>query len=252
MRRSITALLSALILALSLPSTALGAETANCSEDSQVSRWRGQSYSDAGQKHGTSGTAEAHSLAQCTNPDLIERSGSFYFSNITPNNGGFNDIVQIGMGNCRSANCVGGMRYYSGWGRTSTTPGCTGFSSRFPAVLDEGAYVSAAHDFKVYHQTNAWRFYVGTTQVGSVGEASICWTPKLAVWFSETWDFGDQIGGTPGNKFSVTSTNYANAEGGGFVFTNFNAANACNYGGAGAPFFCDITGARSYNTWTDR
>lgn len=156
------------------------------------------------------------------------------------------------MGNCRAPNCVGGMRYYSGWGRTDTTPGCSGYSSRAPVVTDEGAYVSAAHDFKVYHQANEWRFFVDLTKVGWVGEASICWTPKLSAWFSETWDFGDQIGGTPGNKFSVTSTNYANAENGVFLWTNSNPANACNYGGAGAPFFCDITGARSYDTWTDR
>lgn len=119
-------------------------------------------------------------------------------------------------------------------------------------MTDEGAYASAAHDFKVYHRANEWRFFVDTTKVGWVGEASICWTPKLAVWFSETWDFGDQIGGTVANKFGVTSTYYANTEGGGFFWTNFNAANACNYGGAGAPFFCDVTGTRSYDTWTDR
>jgi hypothetical protein len=240
------------MLVFLVPSATLGAGTANCSEGGQVSRWRGQSVTDAGQKHGVSGTAEAYSLAQCANPGLIEISGSFYFSNITPNNGGFNDVVQIGMGNCRAANCLAGMHYYSGWGRTSTTPGCSGFSSRAPLVTNEGTYAVAAHDFKVYHQVNEWRFFVGGTNVGSVGEASICWTPKLAVWFSETWDFGDQIGGTAANKFSVASTNYANAEGGGFVFTSFNAANACNYGGAGAPFFCDLTGARSYDTWTNR
>jgi hypothetical protein len=230
----------------------LAAETADCSELWATNRWRGHAVQDANQKHGASGTAEAHTLAQCTNPGLIEASGSFSFSNVTPSDGGYNDIVQVGMGNCRAVNCPAGMRYYSGWGRTSSTPGCSGYSNRAPVVTDEGAYSSASHDFKVYHQTNYWRFFVDSTQVGSVGESSICWTPRVAMWFSETWDFGDQIGGTPANKLSVTLTNYASSEGGGFVWTNFNAAGACNYGGSGAPFYCDVTGTRSYSTWTDR
>ena len=64
---------------------------------------------------------------------------------------------------------------------------------------------------------------------------------------------GDWLGGTAGNKMSVTSMNYANAEGGGFSLTTFNAANACTIQDpAGPPFFCDVTGARSYDTWTNR
>lgn len=110
MGRSITTVALAVVVLLALPGSTLAAGTANCSEGGQVSRWRGQSLTDSGTKHGTSGTAEAYTLAQCTNPGLIEISGSFYFSNVTPNNGGFSDIVQIGMGNCRAANCVGGMR----------------------------------------------------------------------------------------------------------------------------------------------
>jgi hypothetical protein len=246
------AALCSIAIGLSLPAVALGAGTANCSEGAATNRWRGVSVQDANQKHGVSGTAESHILAQCNNPGLIEFSGSFIFSNIVPAGGGFNDIVQIGMGNCRAPNCPGGMRYYSGWGRTSTTPNCGTFSNRAPTATDEGAYVAAAHDFKVYHQNNSWRFFVGLAEVGSVGEASICWTPKVAVWFGESWDFGDQIGGTLADKMSVTSMNTANVENGGFTFTNLNAANACNYGGAGAPFFCDITGARSYDTWSNR
>lgn len=251
MRRwTIFAICAAIWLAMA-PVT-LAAEERDCNDPKQNTRWRGQSWRDANQKHGASGTAEAHNLVQCINPDLIELNGTSIFSNVVPDNGGFNDIVQVGMGNCRASNCVGGMRYYSGWGRTSTTPGCAGFSNRFPAVADEGAYGFAAHDFKVHHSANLWKFYVGLAQVHSIGEASICWTGRSAVWFGEVWDIGDQMGGTPANKLSITSTNYANAEGGGFFWTNFNAANACNYGGAGVPYFCDLTGARSLDVWTDR
>jgi hypothetical protein len=248
----VLAVLSALIVAFSVPTAAFAAGTANCSESDVFNRWRGHFLEDSNQKHGVSGTAEAHTLAQCTMPELIEFSGSFIYSNIAPNNGGFNDIIQVGMGNCRALNCGTGMRYYSAWGRSGSTPGCTGYSDRAPSQSDEGAYVSAPHDFKVYHQTNAWRFFVDATQVRGLSEASLCWTPKVAAWFAETHDFGDQIGGTVGDKMSVTSMNYANTEGGGFFWTNWNAANACNYIGGAGPFSCDLTGTRSYDTWTDR
>lgn len=61
------------------------------------------------------------------------------------------------------------------------------------------------------------------------------------------------MGGTPGSKLNISNMTYQNAEGGGFFFTNFNAAQACNYsGGAPAPYVCDITGTRSIDVWTDR
>lgn len=134
-----------LVCWLALAPATLGAENVNCAEDgSQTTRLKGHGWPDANQKHGASGTAEAYTLLQCLNPDLVEVSGTFIFSNVVPDNGGFNDIIQVGMGNCRASNCFAGMRYYSGWGRTSTTPGCNGTASRFPAVLNEGSYISAA------------------------------------------------------------------------------------------------------------
>ncbi len=230
----------------------LAAEERDSNDPNPNTRWRGHAWIDANAKHGASGTAEAHNLLQCINPDLFETNGTFIFSNVEPANAGEHSIIQVGMGNCRASNCPGGQRYYSGWGRDNATPGCTGMTDRPPTLADEGAYVFAAHDFKVYHTANVWKFLVDATQVHSIGEASICWTGKNAEWFGEVTDIGDQMGGTPANKSSVTSTNYANAEGGGFFWTNFNASNVCNYGGAGVPYFCDVTGTRSLNIWTDR
>lgn len=82
-------------------------------------------------------------------------------------------------------------------------------------------------------------------------EASICWAPKIAVWFGESLDYGDQIGGTPGNPLTVSDTRLALSENGSFISTSFDSSAFCNYGN-GAPFFCDITGTRSFNVWTNR
>lgn len=46
--------------------------------------------------------------------------------------------------------------------------------------------------------------------------------------------------------------NYANAENGGFFFTNFNPALACNYSAAApAAYQCDVVGARAVDVWTN-
>jgi hypothetical protein len=51
---------------------------------------------------------------------------------------------------------------------------------------------------------------------------------------------------------AVQSMNYANAENGGFFFTNLNAAQACNYSAAPpAAYQCDITGTRTIEIWTN-
>ncbi len=160
--------------------------------------------------------------------------------------------MQIGVGQGRSPTILnGGIRYFTAWGRSQSTPGCSGFSNKDPVANDMGAYASASHDFKVYHQTNAWRLLVDSTQKSQVAEASICWTPGKSSWFGETWDAGDQMGGTAANHLTVASMNYANAENGGFFWTNFDAAQACNYSAAApAAYKCDITGTRAIDIWT--
>ena len=217
-----------------------------------MNRWRGHTTSDAVQKHGASALFESHTLNQCGTPGHIEISGTWMLSAIAPDTTGGQCVVAVGMGTCRGPSCVGGQRYYSGWGRSSSSAGCSGFATRAPTVTDEGSYVAAVHDYKVYHVSNQWRMYVDTTQVNAVSEGSICWTPIRAQWFGQTADIGDQMGGDPANKFSVTSTNYTGSEGGGFVLTNFDASAACNFSGGGGPYQCDLTGTRSLDVWTDR
>ncbi len=239
---------------LAFPSLTLAAETANCAEF-QENRWRGEELT-GGQKHGASATATATLLFVCTNPFGISLDGSFYFSNVTPTTGAhFNDIVQVGFGMCRLAVCPSPptQSYIFSWGRDPATPGCTGYTWSPPVVGTYGNWTSAAHTFGVNHVSNQYRGYVDGVVKAFVSEAEICWAPAKAVWFGETLDVGDQIGGTPASKLRLSNMTYQNAEGGGFFFTNFNAAQECNYsGGPPAPYFCDITGARSIDVWTDR
>ncbi len=238
-------LLALVTYRLATPATSLAAATTNCSEGPlAVNHWRGEVVA-GGQKHGSSGTVPGRILNMCTSPGLFEVDGTFYFSNIEAVAPSFRDIVQIGFGQGRSPTLSGGMFYTYGWGRSSTTAGCGTFSNHDPFATQVGAYVVAQHDFKVYHQTNFWRLFVDAAQKVAISEGSICWTPGRATWFGETWDSGDQLGGTAALKLPITLMNYANAENGGFQFTNLNAAQACNYNSdPPAAYQCDVTGTR--------
>ena len=254
MRPAIALVVAAILIHPYLdPTRALAIGTQNCQEGpGKVNHWRGNGLT-AGQKHGVSGTVRAFTFQLCTGPGFpVEIDGSFYFSNLIPAGGGVNDIIQVGFGQARVPTLGGGMQYIVGYGRTHTTPGCSGAQDKAPLALSKGTYVFAQHDYKVYHQNNLWRYFVDNTQVYSTTEAAICWTPATALWFDETWDAGDQLGGTQAVHLTVQTTNYANAENGGFFLTNFNAAQACNWqnGVAPAAYQCDIIDTDAITMWT--
>jgi hypothetical protein len=231
------------------PRSVLAVGYTGCSDGpGAVNRWRGVTYSDAGSKHGAAAVFEGQTLQRCNTPGPIEIDGSFMFSNIVPAGGGFNDIIQTGIGNCRSpGQCSGGMHYYTGVGLSPSTPGCAGWQPRAPVLIEHGSQSAAPHTLKIYHVSNEWRFMVDTSIIRTFPESSLCWTGKTAVFFAETWDFGDQIGGQTTNKFRVDTTNYTNSEGGTFVLT---PTIACGYGGSGAPFYCSKVSNTSFDTWT--
>lgn len=142
------------------------------------------------------------------------------------------------------------MHYLTAWGRTSSTPGCSGFSNRAPANNFVGYWTSGSHTLTVRHTGNYWYHHVDGVQKSSVSEASICWTPRRALWFGESWDLGDAIGGSSTNKFTISSLMYTNTEGGAWNNTAFSASSTCNYQDGPAPFNCEVAGAQSISVWT--
>jgi hypothetical protein len=233
--------------------TAFAAGTNACSEGpGAVNHWRGEAVV-GGQKHGTSGTVPGRTLLMCTGPGLVEVDASFYFSNVEPASGSFRDIVQIGFGQGRSPTLTAGMHFESAWGRSTSTSGCSAFSDVDPITHERGSYDSLQHDYKVYHQNNEWDLLVGSTIKSIVAESSICWTPGKSSWFGETWDKGDQLGGTAASHLPVTLMNYAGAEGGGFVWTNLVPGPVCNYNNAVPPaeYQCNITSSTAIGLWTN-
>jgi hypothetical protein len=265
MRRQLAVLISLLMLlipAYGLPAIALAAGdgTAACSDGPlAVNRWDGVTWSDSAAKQGASGTIEAGLELNNCHPtrDTPEISGSFAFSNVIPPGGQFNSIAQIGVGNCRSPfQCSGGLHYYSGWGRSSATPGCSGWSNRAPFAteLSQSYDNLHTHDLKVVHTAGYWAFLSGSTLLQEITDNNICWTGKSAQWFGETWDAGDANGGPQNDSAEFSSMNYSNTVGGGFFYTNFNPSSNCNFvlPNGLTSYRCDIISATAYLWWTAR
>lgn len=245
-----------LVSTMSVPVVA--ADNAACRDHpGQWNRWSGQILD--GPKHGAAAVLEAQNLQMCFGEVWgLEISGSFAWVNIEGPRS--NDIVQIGIGKCRYpgvADCTWEMMIYRGWGRTRISPGCEDFQSVPPQAFKVANWDGAAHNFKVYHQNNWWRLFKDAQEVLAIQERDICWTPRDAAWFGESLDIGDAIGGSRNDKYRITDMNYANAENGGFFWTNYDASRPCNLGPGnpqpnGPPFFCDVTSTRNMSIWTDR
>ena len=173
------------ILAFPGPVAADGAS--NCVSGLNYHQWRGVTYTNSSfQIHGVSGKILRYNLIRCSPPVGIETDGTFVFSNIVPAGGGANDIIQVGVGDCRApVQCSGGMRYYSGVGLTNTTPGCAGWQNRLPALIEHSGYTYLDHVLKVYHHSNQWEFVSDSTVLRTFADASkakrlLNWTGRVS------------------------------------------------------------------------
>jgi hypothetical protein len=205
------------------------------------------------QKHGAAAIIEGQTLNQCTNPGPFEGNGTWAWAALG-DGGGSNTILQVGTGRCReflNSDCTWNMEYYWTWGIDPEAPGCTGWARTLPTPFQANGWDGASHEYKVYHQSNAWKFYAGSTLLRTQPEADICWTPTIAWWFNESWDNGDALGGTSANHLRTSYMRYANTENGAFSYTGFSPSANCTFN-PGSGRFCDIVSSTSYDAWTNR
>lgn len=214
---------------------------------------QGQGQS-GGQKHGASAVLENDYLNQCSpETHFPEYSGNFAYVNVVPTAGGFNNIVQIGVGNCRGfgTGCATGMQYYWGWGRSPSAAGCAGKSNIEPYTNRISGWSSGPKTLTVVHRNNQWELQISGVVKKTVPESDICWTPGMAVFFGEAWDSGDAIGGTSADPFSFTQAKYTGVENGGWFSTSWGANSICNYEDwGGNPYDCDHPSSTTVNVWT--
>lgn len=242
-----------LLLSAVQPPRLAAATAISCSEIPITNRHQGQVVFSTSQKHGIKATVENQALQQCTNPGFpIELSGSFIWVNIVPSDGTNWDIIQLGVGVCRGGiECVGTMHYQAARGRSDDTPGCAGFTNEAPIGHRFSGYVPDTHVLELVHTGNLWSHRIDGIIKEGLAESWVCWTPRKAIWFAETLDYGDAMGGTPTNEFSIYNARYTNTEGGAWILPTFPLGPTCNYVDGPAPWNCRVLSQTQINVWTN-
>jgi hypothetical protein len=241
----------AMSASLILPTPALANHTATCSESSAINRFRWAQRVPAQAPTGARGTTEAQTLDICTHATDDDRANHVFVA--VDDNGGHSwDLVQAGRITCEGPQfaCSQAQRKFWAWGRHSSQPGCAGMSNVPPIAQDLGAWASGTDDFIVARDGVQWEVFIDGVFQASVAQASICWTKKRALWAGETWDVGDAMGASAGNKFALTGAAYQTAVGGGWLNPAFTVNAACqNNPDVEPPYFCVTPANNSMSIW---
>jgi hypothetical protein len=205
---------------------------------------------------GTRATIEGQSLPKCTWTVTAYPSGSFHWvSVVDPYNGSANNIVQVGYGTCVRADnflglgtlCNGNYYWYWAWGSdcggtvNGTGPGIGPVPIRIGAALTDPPPTRDIYVLRhVVNGVSRYEGYVngslltgtdalGNTVSASVPASSVCWNSdnttglsgsttvgRATVWFGETFNSGDSLGGWIGgveHHLDYSSSQYSVATG---------------------------------------
>jgi hypothetical protein len=223
-----------------------------------VNRWSGVSLGRAA--WGAAATITGNTLYTCSGFDLGGVEGTFGWSNVIGQGAG-NSIVQVGFGRCgdptNSGACNSAMNFFYAWGRQSSAPGCSGWSTRLaqPQKWDGHNYDSRSHLYWVQQQTSSgsayWRMYIDGNLVKQEPMSSFCWTPGDAQWFAETWDHGDELGGEPSAPMNFTGMMWSPSRDGTWYSTAFSTGR-CHLKPSDSYYVCNITSSTSISAYTNR
>lgn len=159
-----------------------------------------------------------------------------------------NDIYQMGFIKCVYSSylaCDGAERMFFAWGRTGGVDGC--LLADHPAVPQSlGLAPTGTHSYRVIKSGSTLLFQLdGSTQT-SLAASNICW-PATGVRFTgETWDRGDQIGGTVGSHQVISSALYYKSG----VWSS-PAFGSCTTDYS-AEYLCSKVSGQRVDLWSDR
>lgn len=261
--RTLAGFLVATFVLAALPAVAL-ADVANCS-DTPLYRFAGNYDPATPTATGYYSHLDPQGLEICTNPDSNDVRGSFAWAAIQMGDGSgcFYCIIQIGLGACDvpgDTDCTGtSMKMFTAWGRSSSAPGCSGFSDVLPLPVNSGAAPAGSgfHYYRVVRDNTTWRYDhwpkgQPVVLLRQTSESSFCWGDRTAVTFNETHNPSDSLGGTPSNHFNFVSMTRQTTVGGAWSATSLNPAAACDVLSSGVIYHCDITASQAWEAWTDR
>lgn len=221
---------SLLVLTLTFaPATARAASTGACSDYGYNNRLYGYlTDSWSGHRWGMRGRLDSQTLYQCTSPRAGEGSASTVWLAVQGPEGAYAaNIVQIGLGVCRSPSiaCPSYTSDFYAWGVDPTTPGCSGWAL-VPPTPHFLSTNSGGYEYTVSYHDGAYHLTTGFGAHVDVGSAQICWTPPTTTaGVAETWDYGDQMGGTSTDPFVMSAIQFQTSINGSWI----NLPTSCNH-----------------------
>lgn len=202
---------------------------------------------------GAEGRFDSIAPALCTTAS-DQRNGSLSWVSISTFEP--NSIVQIGTAKCDVANstvCNGVFRLFYAWGRDQNSPGCGAFQNVPPAIRSLGAAPSGTNTYTVRRTTTEIQFLLNGATKTTIGVGNICWTGDGAEWKGETWDKGDQMGGTVGDKQNFTNALYQRSVNGSWLSPSFSTCSVISVPpGVVNSYDCTRVNGQAVNVWTDR
>lgn len=255
--RRVIALASAVWLAVGVPFAFPGTVSANhtapCAEAAYHARFRWASKLPGVAPTGARGVTESQALDVCTSATDAIRANHAWVA-VDDNGGHENDLVQAGRITCEGTQAVCNLQQHRfwAWGRHNSRPGCAGFSNVLPIAQDLGQWTTGADSFIVARSGGEWKVFLNGSYVNGVAEGSICWAKIRALWAGETWDIGDAMGGSAGNKYALTQAAYQTAVAGAWLNPGFTAGAQCeNNPDVDPPYKCVTPSNNALSIWTE-
>jgi hypothetical protein len=158
-------------------------------------------------------------------------------------------IYQMGTAKCvnldsPSSGCNGTFKMFYAWGRSHNYGGCPDV---LPFPISLGAAPSGSNTYSVVRTTTEIQFKLNGGTQTTIGNANICWTREDELYYDETYNRGDQLGGTVGDHQSYTNAIYEKTVGGSWFSPSFTTCPS-TYGF----YSCTRVNGQALDMWTDR
>jgi hypothetical protein len=232
---------------LLLPGSAAANHVGNCSESSPNFRFAGYGHADSATVSGVQGRLDSVSLATCGSATDDDRANAVW---VGIQVGDTDNLIQLGRAKCEDATsfCNSTNRLFWAFGRDHSVSACQDEQPMAP-VAHWIANWSSGTDLMVITRTSTlWNFYRDGTKVDDISTSYQCWshTGAFRVWQSESWDFGDAMGGELTNKFDIDQAAWLS----GGVWRTPGFVSPC-WPAADAPGKCQVVTNTQIRLWSE-
>ena len=118
-----------------------------------------------------------------------------------------------------------------------------------PYPLSLGVAPSGINTYQVIRTPTQIQFKLNGGTKTTIGSSNICWSSTAAQYFAETFNTGDQAGGSVGDRQNFTNALYEATVGGPWLSPSFTS---CAVSPANVVYRCSKINGQAIDVWTDR